>query len=161
MDNPLSVNGLKSIAWDVLKTTASVVAVNALGIPNMVREVVPVGGLGKVGGYATDGVIYGLANEVVDYATMGSSTLSRMEYANYLDNVIFFGAVSGVSVESGLVNFAYDQMSGLLPLSSEMNLNLTEGLVISSGRVAADLIDANPNVPNFIKYVRHPSHLWM
>jgi hypothetical protein len=149
-----STEGLKNLGMDILKTTASVMAVRMSGVGDYAQNVL--GASGKLSGYAVDGLTYALSNELVDYFTEGSSTLSRMDYIRYADNVVFFGAVSAASSETGAVKFAYENFRKVSPLEDEMNKNLVEGLVVSTGRVGSNMILSSPANNDVFRMIRSP-----
>ena len=151
---------VRNIAWDTLKTTTGIVAVNMAGIPQMVRNAVPNTDL-KPMAYGADGLLYAGVSEGVDYLSGDNSTIVNGDWYGYIDNIAFMGVASAVVNETGMVKFAYDQLNNVSPLGRDMNLNLTEGLVISSARVVGDLIERSPQVPDQIKYLRHPTRLMM
>ena len=148
---------VRDIAWDTLKTTAGIVAINVAGVPQKIRDMMPSDA--KPVSYAVDGVTYALVSEGTDYLSGDPSTIVQGDWYGYIDNVAFMGVVSAVSNETGLVKFAYDQLGNISPLGDEMNINITEGLVVSSGRAIGDMIDRTPQIPDQIKYLRHPTRL--
>jgi hypothetical protein len=151
------LNQVQNMAWETAKSTAGIMLYNLSGAPDMLRNAVP-SDL-KLATYAVDGLGYALVGEGVDWMTGNTSTIVDGDWYGYIDNVAFMGVVAGISNESGLVTFAFNQIKNVSPLDFKMNLAITEGLVISSGRAVGDLIDNMPNVPSQLKLLRHPTRL--
>jgi len=147
---------VKDIGWDALKSTTGIIAINMAGVPSMVRKMIPSDI--KPAGYLADGVIYALVGEGIDYFSGDQSTIINGDWYGYIDNIAFMGVASGVVNESGISNIALQQISNVSPFDEEMNLNLTEGLVVSAARAIGDFIDITP-LPDQIKYLRHPTRL--
>lgn len=146
----------KAIAWDLVKSTGAVMAVNMSGLPGMVRT--SLGDNQRIG-YAVDGVSYALANDIVNYATGSGSKLVNGQWGAYIDDVVFFGAVAGVTLETGIADILVTQLS-ILPFSSDINLNIAEGAIVSAAKVLGDTIDAQPSIGP-LHYLRHPTALMM
>lgn len=143
----------KAIAWDLVKSTGAVMAVNMSGFPNVVRSAL---GDNQRLGYLSDGVTYALANDIVNYATGTGSKLMNGQWYAYMDDAIFFGVVSGVTLETGVSQMIVDQL-GVLPFSRDITLSIAEGAIVSGAKVLGDTIDAQPIGP--LHYLRHPTAL--
>ena len=143
----------QSFGYDVLKTTASVMAVDMTAKP-VIKKAIPKDLV--AGAYASDGVMYALSSDIVDYFTEGSSKLLDGQYFNFADDALYFGLLSGAVDQTDVGVMMYDQIRNVVPLSQDMNIALTNGLVVSGGRVVMQMVDTNPNTPDVIKMVRRP-----
>jgi hypothetical protein len=146
----------KGVGINVLKTTGGVMAINIAGVPSMVRNAV---GTNKILSYGADGLIYGLVADGVDYVSGSNTSLFTGDYWGFVDDVVFMTVVSAVCSETNLVTMAYNQIANVSPLDRDMNLNLVEGALISTGRALGDLIDSNPQFPDAIHKIRHVTRL--
>jgi hypothetical protein len=129
-------------------------AVNMSGLPGVVRSAL---GDNQRIGYVTDGVSYALANDIVNYATGSGSKLVNGQWYAYVDDVVFFGAVAGITLETGVSEIIVNQL-GVLPFSSDINLSIAEGVIVSAAKVMGDTIDAQPSIGP-LHYLRHPTAL--
>ena len=143
----------QGFAYDVLKTTASVMAVD-MTVKPVIKKAIPPNMVAA--SYATDGVNYALASDVVDYFTEGSSKLLDGQYFNFADDALYYGLLSGGIDQSGVAVQAYQQIKNVSPLSNNLNIALTNGLIVSGGRVAMYMVDTNPNTPDVLKMIRRP-----
>ena len=143
----------QGFGYDVLKTTASVMAVD-MTVKPLIKNAIPPNMVGAA--YAADGVNYALASDVVDYFTEGSSKLLDGQYFNFADDALYYGLLSGGVDQSGVALQAYEQIKNVSPLSDNVNVALTNGLIVSGGRVVMHMVDTNPNTPDVLKMIRRP-----
>ena len=143
----------QSFGYDVLKTTASVMAVD-LTVKQPIKNMIPSNMVGA--SYAVDGVNYSLASDIVDYFTTGSSTIMDGRYFEFADNALYYGLLSGAVDQSGVALMTYKEIQKVSPLSQNVNEALTNGAIVSGGRVFMNMVDSNPATPDIMKMIRRP-----
>ena len=148
---------LQNIAYDAVKTTAAVMAVN-MTVGQPIKN--QFGTTNPIAEYAADGVCYALAGDLVNIVTGAPSDLLNMRYTRFLDNCLFMGEVAVGADKTGATNLALNTMRNFnLPLSESMQYDIAQGIIISSARELANII-SNPNTTlgsnQYITYLRYP-----
>lgn len=144
---------LKTFAWETLKTTGAVFAVNMTPLPEYLNRALP---KNPVGVHLAKGSSYALSKTLVDQLTNGSSHVSTMDYIGLLDDASFFSIVSGVVDKSDLNLMAYNAVASVSPLSQQMNIDVVDGLTISGGTLVANLLDYSTGNNWVFDFIRRP-----
>lgn len=144
---------LKSFAWETLKTTGAVFAVNMTPLPQFLNRSLP---QNPVGVHLAKGSSYAVSKTLVDQLTNGASHISNMDYVGLLDDATFFSILSGVVDKSDLNLMAYNAVSTVSPLSQQMNVDIVDGLTISGGTLVANLLDLSTGNNWIFDFVRRP-----
>lgn len=145
----------KNIAWDTVKTTAAVMAVN-MTVSRPIHDMIPSNNI--VVAYGADGACYALASEVVELFTGGNSNLKNMQYTKFMDDALFMGVVAGTTEQAGLAQFALKTIdTANLPLSTPTKVNIVQGLTVASARELSKIIESSELGQNpMIAWVRYP-----
>ena len=144
---------LKTFAWETVKTTGAIFAVNMTPLPSYLTSALP---KNPVGVHLAKGSSYAVAKTLVDQLTNGNSHVSNMDYIGLLDDASFFSILSGVVDKSDLNLMAYNAVASVSPLSQEMNIDIVDGLTISGGTLVANLLDVSTGNNWLFDFVRRP-----
>ena len=107
----------------------------------------------------SNGAIYYLIGDTINYITGDAvSNLASGNIVGGIDGVLYYSAVSAgaelTKIDGTLYKFAGN--AGLSRSNAEV---LSESVIVSAGRITARMIDEVPNVPDWLKVIRHPSRL--
>lgn len=144
---------LKTFAWETVKATGSIFAVNMTPLPQYLSRALP---QNTVGVHLAKGSSYALAKALVDQLTNGQSHISNMEYVALLDDATFFSILSGAVDKSDLNLMAYNAVASVSPLSQQLNIDLVDGLTISGGTLIANLLDFSTGNNRVFDFIRRP-----
>jgi len=139
---------------DTLKMTGALMLSN-MTINDAIRSKIPQDNYYMA--YAADGVVFGLVSDAVDWVSGDPSEVVNMEWTRLADDMAYFGLISGVAAESGLLKNVYDVVNKVNPIGQDMSQNLTLGLVASATRLGMDIIDGSQTVlPEPVLWARRP-----
>lgn len=146
---------VQKILYDVLKTSVGVFAVSQLDlaskIPNSDRNLVI--------RHATNGLIYFLVSDGVDYASGRPSKLLSGSIKHVVDDTVFFGGLSLGTELTGVDAKVADLVGATIASDRKLVNTLVDGVIVSTGRIVGDYIDATPEIPHFLKSARHVTNL--
>jgi hypothetical protein len=146
---------VQNVLYDIAKTSLGVVIVDAVDLQSKVNVL----GTSLIARNATNGFMYFLISDSVNYLSGKGSKLLQGDMKAVVDDTIFMGALSGVAEVSG-ADEKLMKLLGSTVIKDQKLLNIAvESSIISGGRILAHYIDATPEVPQFLKSVRHPSNL--
>jgi hypothetical protein len=144
---------LKAYAWETVKTTGAIFAVNMTPIPQALKNTLP---QNFAGFHLSKGGSYALAKSLVDQITNGQSDLFQMNYVNLLDNTAFFSILSGAVDKSDLNLMAYNAVDAVIPVSKDLKLDIVDGITISAGSAIANLLDVSTGNNVVFDFIRRP-----
>lgn len=145
------MDNLKSLGYDILKTSAGVFVVRAANLPEMAESYLP----GPTQRLA-DGVLYSTSREVVNIVSEGESKLTNGDWIGLLDNIAFFTALSVGVNESGVGGAIVNAVNSVSPLQSNQNLIIAEGAIVSLGTVTAQYLDTVTGNNPIFDFIRRP-----
>lgn len=108
--------------------------------------------------HGSNGALYTLISDVIDYASGGESKIMNMDVYGLADNLVFLSALSGAAELTKLDDMAFDVFNKQAGLSRNTSELIAESMVLSTGRITARIIDETPQVPVWLKVIRHPSN---
>ena len=149
----MNTENLKTLAFETLKTTAAITAVNALNVPRMIGEAVP---KNKIGRHAATGASYALANDAVRFFTTRKSNILEMKPWDVADDVAFFSIVSGVATETGGAVKVYETLKTVLPFEDDMKKNVVDGLIVAGASLTANFMDISTGTNPVFDFTRRP-----
>lgn len=148
----MNISTLTDFGYQTAKNTVGIMAVNMVGIPTQMKKVAPnLPGMG----YALNGVTYGLAVDAVR-AVEGGSKLVNGQYISLFDDMGFLGVFSAGLDLTGADKAVFDAVKQFSPLSHDMNINLTEGALVSGGLAVANILDKATGENKLFDFIRRP-----
>ena len=149
----MSNETVREVLMDVGKSAIGVSIAKALDIPNKLDM-----GDSFAMTHGSNGVLYAGVSDVINYASGAPSKLLSMDVRGLVDDVVFLSALSGATEVAKIDESFYRSMvdMGFSYNSAEL---LVESAVLSAGRFGMRYVDENPNVPDFLKVLRHPTRL--
>ena len=145
---------LRDSLMDVGKSVIGVSIAKAMKIPERIEMNDSFATL-----HGSNGVLYTLVSDVIDYATVGESKLMNMDVYGIGDNIVFFSAVSATADVTNADQMVQDVLRGQAGLSSDTSELITESAILSAARITGRLIEETPGLPNWMNVVRHPSRM--
>lgn len=106
---------------------------------------------------ASNGALYFLVSDAINYATNGTSKIMNMNVVGALDDIGFLTATSTVADVSGTDTQLLNAVQQNLGLSRQNAEILSESSIISGSRFLADYIDSQADLPSFLQIVRRPA----
>lgn len=147
----MNVDTLKTLGYDIVKTSAGIFVVRALNVPDMVGDKLPASAQ-----RLTDGVLYTGAREIVSVAAGEESKLLSGDWMGLMDNIAFFSLLSLGVNESGVGAALVNSVNSVSPLSQDQNLIVAEGAVVTGGTVLANFLDVQTGDNKLFDFVRRP-----
>jgi hypothetical protein len=144
---------LSMALMDVGKSVVGVSIAQSLKIPEKLNF-----GDSFVMTHASNGALYTAISDVIDFASGGESKFMNMDVYGIADTFVFLSALSGASELTNVDQMAYDVLNKQAGLSRDMSAIISESMVLSTGRIAARVIDETPEVPSWLRLIRHPSN---
>lgn len=142
---------VQKVAMDVAKTTAGIVIAKSAKIPEKLDF-----GDSFAMRNASNGVLYYLISDVIDYVSEGKSSFMTYDPLVIGDDVAFYSLLSVVAELSATDEALQKMLSETLNLSNDVAEALVEGAIISGGRYIADFVVNASQTPDVIKMLRHP-----
>lgn len=108
---------------------------------------------------ASNGFIYYLVSDAINYASLGKSKIISMDLMGALDDTGFFSALSAV----GSVVNASEQIAGIVGnvvTDGKTVALVVDTAILAGGRILANYIDSNASAPAFLHVVRHPTRFF-
>jgi hypothetical protein len=105
---------------------------------------------------ASNGVIYFVVSDGLDYMLGNGSKLLNQNFLGLLDDVVYFGSSSALVELTKVDAEAFKIANKTLKLSRDMSDTLVQSAIVSGTRFLGDYIDSRPEVPNAVKMFRHP-----
>lgn len=107
--------------------------------------------------HGSNGAIYFLISDAINYVTNGSSKLLSGNVFGIVDDTLFLGALSGASELTHLDQMLHDTL-GTVTTDRKVLSTLVDSVIVSSGRILADYIDST-SLPTYVHAIRHPTLL--
>ena len=143
---------LKDSLMDVGKSVIGVSIAKAMKIPEKLEM-----GESFAMVHGSNGVLYTLVSDVIDYASGEQSKIMNMDIYGLGDNIVFLSAMSATAEVTGADKAVYDVLSKQGNLSRDTSDLITESAVLSAGRITGRIIEQTPGLPNWLNIIRHPS----
>ena len=109
--------------------------------------------------HGSNGVLYTLISDVIDYASGEQSKLMNLDVYGLGDNVVFLSALSAGAEVTKADKMVFDVLNSQAGLSRDTSDLITESAILSAGRIAGRLIEETPGLPSWVNVVRHPSRM--
>ena len=143
---------VKDLLMDVGKSVIGVSLAKAIDLPKKLDF-----GDNLVVRNVANGVMYYAIGDTINYISNDApSNIATLNIIGGLDGIAYYSAVSAgaelTKIDGMLYRFAGDV--GLSRTNAEL---LSESAIVSAGRITARMLDEMPNVPNWLKVIRHPS----
>ena len=145
---------IRDSLMDIGKSVVGVSIARSLKIPEKLDL-----GDSFVMNHASNGALYALVSEVINYASGDESKLMNMDLFGLGDNIVFFSALSAGVEVTQVDKTVYDVLNKQANLSRDTSDLITESAVLSMGRISARIIDQTPGLPSWIRLIRHPSQI--
>lgn len=127
----------------------------SLGLVNMVENVVPPASTPTMQ-YLRRGLLWGLADELVDFYATGESSLAKKDVWSFTDKVGFNSVVNYAIDSSDIANLLYTSVFSNSPLPDRVNLLLLSGSLKTGASVLSSVIDRQySDTP--LKFLIHPT----
>ena len=143
---------LRDSLMDVGKSVVGVSIAKAMKIPERLD-------MGKSFAmvHGSNGVLYTLISDVIDYASGEPSKLMNLDVYGIGDNIVFLSALPAGAEVTQADKMVYDVLNKQANLSRDTSDLITESAILSAGRITGRLIEETPGLPNWMNIVRHPS----
>lgn len=107
--------------------------------------------------HGSNGLIYFGISDLINYFTLGQSKLLSGNVYGILDDIGFFGGVSGATAYTEVDKKIYDLLGSVSRDNTILEI-ATDSSILTGARMLGQYIDSN-NVPTYLKYIRHPTAL--
>ena len=141
----------KQLGFDLLKSYGITVAMNQIDLQRKLNF----GSNPFVGGF-TNGAMYALSSDAINYLSIGQSKLLNGDIAGLVDDSVFFGVISSGVKMAGLDATIMKTIETVSPFGRSTNIDIAEAGLLTGGRLAGDYIVSQSSVPSFLKTVRRP-----
>ena len=148
----MNSESLKSFAYDSLLNTGVIMGVNMSGIPQMTRSLLP---NNEIGANISAGSTYVMTNQILEMITTGSSKFNRKDWVGLSDDVAFNSGISYAVNRSDINGMVYNGLD-VTGLSTNVKLNLTEGLTMSAISGLANFLDVGTDDNVIFDLIRRP-----
>jgi hypothetical protein len=145
---------IKDSLMDIGKSVIGVSIARAMNIPDKLDM-----GNSFVMTHGSNGALYALVSDVVDFASGDGSKIMNMDYFGLIDNVAFFSALSAGAEITKADKMIYDVLKGQINLSRDTSALIAESAILSGGRIAGRIIDETASVPSWLRVIRHPTNV--
>jgi len=109
--------------------------------------------------HGSNGVLYTLISDVIDYASTGESKMMKLDVYGLGDNIVFLSALSAGAEVTQADKMVYDVLNKQAGLSRDASDLITESAILSAGRITGRLIEETPGMPTWLNVIRHPSNV--
>ena len=144
---------LRDSLMDVGKSVVGVSIAKAMKIPERLEM-----GDSFAMVHGSNGVLYTLISDVIDYASGEPSKLMNLDVYGIGDNIVFLSALSAGAEVTQADKMVYDVLNKQANLSRDTSDLITESAILSAGRITGRLIEETPGLPNWMNIIRHPSN---
>lgn len=141
------MTSVKQVVMDIVSTSASVGLITATGLD----KVIPFGNQSMITRALKQGILYTASSDLVNLALLGQSKILSGDWRGLVDNIFFFGSVSGLVEKTNLDAQFANVLLDLNIFPRNIVDDLANGAIISTARIASLLMDQSVNVPNYLR----------